>query len=127
MKQMDVMKRQAGMTLISWMVVFAIAGILAVAGLKLFPVYMDHLGVKSSMDSLASDQALRGAGPTELREALMRRLDVNDVKRVKREDVTIQRDGSIYRVNVAYEVVVPFVSNVSFLVSFDETREVSAR
>lgn len=127
MKQRNVMKRQAGMTLISWMAVFAIAGFLAVAALKLFPVYMEHLGVKSSMDSLASDQALRGASPTELREALMRRLDINDVKRVKREDVTIQRDGSIYRVNVAYEVVVPFVSNVSFLVSFDETREVSAR
>lgn len=128
MKQMNVMKRrQAGMTLISWMAVFAIVGILAVAALKLFPVYMEHLSVNSSMDSLVSDQGLRGAGPGELREALARRLDINDVKRVKREDITIQRDGSIYRVNVAYEVVVPFVYNVSFLVSFDDTVEVAAR
>lgn len=127
MNSIAVRRQQAGMTLISWVVVFAIAGVIAVSGLKLFPVYMEHLSVNSSMDSLVSDQGLRGAGPGELREALVRRLDINDVKRVKREDITIQRDGNIYRVNVAYEVVVPFVYNISFLVSFDDTVEVAAR
>lgn len=127
MNSIAVRRQQAGMTLISWVVVFAIAGVIAVTGLKLFPVYMEHLSVNSSMDSLVSDQGLRGAGPGELREALVRRLDINDVKRVKREDITIQRDGNIYRVNVAYEVVVPFVYNISFLVSFDDTVEVAAR
>jgi Tfp pilus assembly protein FimT len=128
MRQARAMRRhQAGMTLISWMLIFVVAGILIMAALKLFPVYMEHISLTSSLNSLSSDHSLRGASPVELRNALMRRLDINDVKRVKSEDVTIQRDGAVYRVDVNYEVVVPFVYNISFLVSFEDTAEVAAR
>lgn len=127
MRQMSIAKRQAGMTMISWVLVFSIAAIIGVTIIRLFPVYMEHLGVTSSLDSLSQDHSLRGATPNELREALMRRMDINDVKRVSREDISIERDGNTYRVSVDYEVVTPFVHNVSFLVSFADTAEVVIR
>ncbi len=128
MKLMSARKQQqTGLTLISWMVVFVFIGIVAMTLIRLFPVYLEHFSVTSSLKSLISDQDLRGAGPGELRTALMKRMDINDVDRVKSEDVTIQRDGNVYRINVNYEVVVPFVHNISFLVSFDDTVEVGAR
>ncbi len=119
--------RQSGMTLISWMILLVILGVIAMSIIRLFPIYLEHMSVTSSMNSLQSDQALRGASQSEVRTALMRRMDVNDVDRVKSEDITIQRDGNVYRVNVAYEVVVPFIHNVSFLVTFDDTVEVGTR
>jgi hypothetical protein len=128
MKQRSVTRQQqTGLTMISWMLVFVFIGVIAMTVIRLFPVYLEHMGVKSSLNSLLSDQSLRGAGPSELRNALMRRIDVNDVDRVKSEDITIQRDGNVYRVNIAYEVVVPFIQNVSFLVTFDDTVEVGVR
>lgn len=128
MQQMSVMRqRQTGLTLISWMVILVLVGILAMTVIRLFPVYMEHLGVTSSMDSLKSDPDLQGAGVSEIRNGLMRRLDINDVKRVNADNVNITREGTMYRVNVAYEVVVPFIYNVSFLVSFDDTVEIGAR
>lgn len=120
-------QRQAGLTLVSWMVIVVIAGILAMGILKLFPVYMEHLGVTSSLEALAADPSLRGSSPPEIRGALMKRMEINDVDRVKREDVTIERYGNAYRVTVIYEVVVPFVHNVSFLVNFEDVAEVAAR
>ncbi|MEW6646951.1 MAG: DUF4845 domain-containing protein [Pseudomonadota bacterium] len=120
-------QRQAGLTLVSWMVIIVIAGVLAMGILKLFPVYMEHLGVTSSLDALAADSSLRGSSPPEIRAALMKRMEINDVDRVKREDVTIERDGNAYRVTVTYEVVVPFVHNISFLVNFEDVAEVAAR
>ncbi|WP_172600412.1 DUF4845 domain-containing protein [Sulfurivermis fontis] len=120
-------QRQAGLTLVSWMVIFVIAGILAMGFLKLFPVYMEHLGVTSSLESLSTNPSLRGSSPAEIRDALMKRMEVNDVNRVKRDDITIERDGAVYKVTVAYEVVVPFVHNISFLVSFEDVAEVAAR
>lgn len=128
MKPMSVSRqRQSGLTLISWMVIFAIIALLAMTVLKLFPVYMEHLNVTSSLNSLSSDTELRGAGPGELRETLVKRLDINDVKRVTRDNITIVRDGQMYSVNITYEVVVPFAYNVSFLINFDDTAEVSAQ
>lgn len=128
MKTMHVTKsRQLGTTLISWMVLLVILGVVAMSIIRLFPIYLEHMGVTSSMNSLQSDQSLRGGSQSEVRDALMRRMDVNDVDRVKSENVTIQRDGTVYRVNVAYEVVVPFIHNVSFLVTFDDTVELGTR
>lgn len=120
-------QRQTGLTLVSWMAIFVVVGILLMGTLKLFPVYMEHMGVTSSLDSLTKDVSLRGASPPELRDALMKRLGINDVTRVKRDDVTIERDGAGYRLTITYEVVVPFVHNVSFLVSFEDVAEVAAR
>lgn len=128
MQQMSVTRqRQAGLTLISWMVILVLVGILAMTVIRLFPVYIEHLGVTSSMDSLKSDPDLQGAGVSEIRNGLMRRLDVNDVKRVKADNINITREGTVYSVNVAYEVTVPFIYNVSFLMAFDDTVEIGAR
>lgn len=120
-------KRQTGLTLVSWMFILVIAGILAMAVLKLFPVYMEHLGVTSSLDAISTDPALRGSSPPEIRGALMKRMEINDVDRVKSEDITIERDGHNYKVTVAYEAVVPFVHNISFLINFEDVAEVAAR
>lgn len=120
-------QRQAGLTLVSWMVIIVIAGVLVMAMLKLFPVYMEHLSVASSLEALAGDASLHGSSASDIRNALMKRLEINNVNRVKREDITIERAGNAYRVTVAYEVVVPVVYNISFLLNFEDVAEVMAR
>lgn len=119
-------QRQAGLTLVSWMVIIVIAGVLVMPMLKLFPVYMEHLGVVSSLEALAGDASLHGSSAPDIRNALMKRLEINYVNRVKHEDITIERAGNAYRVTVAYEVVVPLVHNISFLLNFEDVAEVMA-
>ncbi|MFA5627812.1 MAG: DUF4845 domain-containing protein [Thiohalomonadaceae bacterium] len=118
---------QAGMTLISWVLILAVAGILLMGVLRLFPVYMEHFNAASSLKSLSSDQGLQGSSPAEIRKALMKRLQINDVERVHPEDIIVERAGNVYRVTMEYEAVVPFIYNISFLVHFDDMAEVAAR
>lgn len=120
-------RRQRGLTLISWMFIFAIAGFLGLMLLKLIPVYIEHFNVASSVSSLASDADLQGKSPSVLRDGLVKRLQINEVRNVHPEDILIARNGGVYEVTVDYEVVVPFVYNISFLVSFVDVAEVPVR
>ena len=127
MQAMRTMRRQqAGLSMISWMLVIVIAGFFVMMGLRLFPVYMEHFNVVSSLNSLKTDSEAIGKGPGELRDHLLKRLDINDVSAVHSDDITIERNGDQNVVHVTYDVDVPFMGNLDFLVHFDNKVEVPA-
>ncbi len=116
--------RQQGLTMISWIMVLGVIAFLTMIVLKLFPTYMEHMAVASSLESLASEA--EPMGPTEIRSKLMKRLNINDVENVKRKDIKIERGRGVYKVGIAYEVRTPFISNIDFMVTFDDRVEVKA-
>jgi hypothetical protein len=87
--------------------------------LILAPVYIESFSVASSLKSLKQDLELREKGPEQIYEALKRRFEINDISRVKKENVKITRSGALINVDVKYNAVVPLVSNISFLIAFE--------
>ncbi len=120
-------KRQAGLTGLSIMMLLVLIGFIAMFLIRLAPVYIENFSVNSSLNSLKSDPETKGSTESQLRDRLMKRFDVNDVNRVKSDDVTIDRDGTRYTIDVAYDVQVPFLYNIDFLVHFDDTAEIETR
>ncbi|WP_092995850.1 DUF4845 domain-containing protein [Thiohalomonas denitrificans] len=116
--------REQGITLISWIVILGVIAFLTMMVLKLFPVYIEHMAVTSSLESLAKEK--EPMGPSEIRSKLTKRLNINDVESVKRTDIEIERGRGVYKVGIAYEVRTPFISNIDFVVSFDDRVEVRA-
>ncbi len=129
MKQLRAMKgRQEGLTMISWVILIAVIGFFALFIIKLFPIYMEHFDIKSSLHSLATDADVRGGGgAASIREHLDKRLEINDVSDVTDDNITITQDDTGYQVNVTYEVKTSFIYNISLVVHFDDTVEVPAR
>ena len=120
-------QRQRGLTMISWAIIMAVIAFFAMMAIRLFPVYMEHFSVVSSMTSLVADEDARGKSPLEIQTRLFKRFEVNDVTSVTADDVTITRDGEANTVNIVYDVQVPFLYNIDFLVHFNDTVEVGAR
>lgn len=121
---MRVRDRQQGVTLISWIVILGVIAFLTTIVLRLFPVYIEHMAVTSSLESLAGEKEPMGA--SEIRTKLMKRFEINDVENVTRKDIKIESARGVYQVNIAYEVRTPFISNIDFVVSFDDHAEVRA-
>lgn len=109
-----------GMFMISLMVVF-----FALLLFKLIPPYLQDLKVKTALDSL-EQQASGGMSNPEIKEALRKRFDIDDVKHVDLSDITIQRRGALKVVNIEYEAVVHLVLNISALLEFDHSAEIPA-
>lgn len=98
-----------------------VAGILLLLLFKLTPVYMEHFAVVSSLKSMEEEIGMRTKSPNELMRLLQKRFDINDIKRITQDDVTIKRQGRSTLITVAYEVQIPLVSNIDLLISFDNT------
>lgn len=112
--------QESGMTMIGMIITLAFAGMFLLAGLKIGPVYLQHMKVKSAIEKVASE--LEGNDPTveNARNALAKRYNVEGITHPKYEDIKVRKEGAGIRIVAKYDHVVPYFGNVYFLVAFDD-------
>ncbi|MCU7853797.1 MAG: DUF4845 domain-containing protein [Candidatus Thiodiazotropha sp. (ex Monitilora ramsayi)] len=116
-------QKQQGLTFISWLVVLIVLGFMVMVALKITPVYLDHFAVKTSLESLQSEPLIGRKQIKDIRKMLMRRLDINNIRHLTKEDITIKRAGGVTRVSIKYEEKRELVGNLALLMSFDDSIE----
>lgn len=117
---MNRVRDQKGMTLIGWMLVLAIGGFFLTLILKLTPTYLEYFSVASSLDSLKKEPAAVRKSPSEIRDLLGRRFEVNSVNDIEARQVHISVSNGHTVVEAKYHVQVPLMGNVDALVRFDK-------
>ncbi len=116
--------RQRGLTAISLVLIVGVAALILTAALKLFTPYLDYMTVSSSLTSL-SDQG-GSSTPAEIRSKFTKLLDINGVRDLNASIITIERNGPNYDVTADYEVRVPYMGNIDFVVKFNKVVQVPA-
>jgi len=113
---------QRGMTYLGMLILMIIIAFCAIVVIKVMPVYLEHFKVESSLKSLAQDSKANMAQlpPAEIRKLLMRRLEVNDVSYVKKENIAISREGNKTMVDVSYEARVTLFFNLDLVARFPD-------
>lgn len=124
---MKLQKRQQGITFIGIAFILLLIGFATFTVLKLFSPYMQNFNVASSLKGMEAENTREYMGARDVRDSVMRRLDINEVEQVGKDDISVTRDGQIYLVDVDYEVRVPYISNVSLVISFKNHAEVDAK
>lgn len=127
--KMNVYQTQRGMTAIGILIVLSLIAFFTLLVLRLVPPYLENFNVTSSLKSLQQEAGIKDKTPGEIRNLLQRRLDINDVENVKKENVTIEKDRKtgLLKIAVAYEVRVPIMVNVDAVVSFSDSVEIAAQ
>ncbi|MCU7904681.1 MAG: DUF4845 domain-containing protein [Candidatus Thiodiazotropha sp. (ex Epidulcina cf. delphinae)] len=123
---MHSIRKQRGLTFISWLVILIIAGFLVMVGIKISPVYLDHFSVKTVMESVKQEPFAERKSVRELRSMIMKRLDINSIRHVNKDHISIKRASGVTTINIAYEERRPIVANISLVMTFDETVELIA-
>ena len=111
-------RQQQGLTAITTLALIVIIGFLVLIVLKLAPVYLEYFNVAASVNSLKNDPDLGQKSKDDVYELLKRRFEINDVKRVKKDNVKISRASGATTIAVNYEARVSLLGNVDFLVTF---------
>ena len=124
---MNSYKKQRGMTGIGWMLVIALVGIFTLFFLKLFPIYLDGYKVSSVLATLEEDHATGAMTPAEIVNTIIKRLNVNIVKGVSKDDIYIERTGNRMTIDIEYEVRENLVGNLDIVVVFKKGIEVATR
>lgn len=120
---MKMAKRQQGMTLISWILVFIVAGIFGIVGIKTVPAYLQYLSVKTTLNKVAQEANDNGWRGTEVWSSISKKLDVNNVNYIKKEHIKAGKKKNGYEIKLDYSHHVPLFANIELVVVFDHTAQ----
>ncbi len=123
---MHFIKRQQGLTLISWLVILIVAGFLVMVGIKVAPVYIENYAVKSILESLKTEPFAARKSVRELKNTILNRLDINNIRTLNGDNITIKRDKSKTTIQIAYEERRHIIYNAAIVMTFDEMVELTA-
>lgn len=117
--------RQRGITFIGWVFLIVPIGLVAYAGIRLAPIYMDDAKLGGVLEKTRDEFRLE---PTARRDAISnslgRRLEVEYLSEPALQDIDIRRSGTGWVLEVAYERQVPLFGNLSALVEFDHSVQI---
>lgn len=117
-------QKQKGMTAVGWAFVFLVIAMVTLVTLKLLPIYIDGFSVASSLESLKNEHNISKMTPFDIKKTLLKRLDVNMVNDVTKDDIFIERDKGSMTIEVDYEVRENLAGNLDVVVSFNYSVEV---
>lgn len=120
---MQSIKKQKGMTAISLMALLVIIAFVVLIFLKVMPIYFDSFKVGDVVSSMKDERGLGEKQSSEIASMILKRLDVNMVSDVKKEDIFIEKSKNTVAIDVEYEVRKPMFGNLDVVVSFKKSVE----
>lgn len=111
--------RQTGITFIGWVVLLVPVAIVFFAGIKLFPVYMNHFKVAAALKQTA--EANRGEGGLSaagLRGELGRRFDIESIEVPTPDEILIERQDGDWVMTAEYDRETGLIANIALTVHF---------
>jgi len=118
------LRRQRGLTAISWILIIALGAFLGLIALKLIPIYLQAFNISTVVKQLPDEPFIGDKGPAEIRKSLMARLKINSVYDFDPNNIVIKKGLNTYLVDVSYEVREPVLANVDIVVSFSNQVEI---
>jgi hypothetical protein len=119
-------RQQRGLTMFSFLF-FAIVFIaIAMLAMKLVPAYIEFFSVKKILSTMGQEAELKSKSNAEIRNDFSNRASVGYVTVVKPEDLSVERQGGVPVITVAYEYRTKLVGNVSLVVDFSASSDPNA-
>jgi len=120
------MKKQQGMTLISWIIILVFLLFQGVIAMNVLPVYLTDSNLKKIMKALPHDAKARGLTPYQLKNMVAKRININSIYSVTAEHITIQSGRGSHIVIIEYEPRGKLIGNLDYIVSFRHEAKISA-
>lgn len=113
--------KQRGVTLFGFLMSLIVIVVLGIVILRVTPAYIEYFSVRQSLEAVkAQEKSINydlGA-EQQVRDAVQRRFDINDVRTINSKDVKIKRVGNGLEVMADYDVRIPLISNIYLLLDF---------
>jgi len=82
------------------------------------PVYIEALSVGDAINSLKKEPEIKEKSRDEIYKMIQKRLEVNNITSVEKEDIDIQKTVNDVKVTIDYQAKVPLFGNVALAFSF---------
>jgi Domain of unknown function (DUF4845) len=122
---MNMRKRQAGLTMISWVILILLIGFVGLFGFKLVPLYMDYMTINAALTNVAHNTPA-DTSASGVRSAIGKQFNINDVSVVSTEDIKIGTDPNTNNLTMTldYDSRTDFIANIDLIVHFHKVYQV---
>jgi hypothetical protein len=114
-------KNQAGLTAIGLILILIPVGLAVYIVMKVAPAYIEALSVGDVVNSLKKELDLKEKSREEIYTMIKKRLDVNNISSVDKDDIKIQKTVNDVTVTIDYEARVPLFWNTALAFSFHKS------
>ena len=105
-------KRQHGLSTPGWIAVVGLFGLIIVSFFKVFPMYYENFKVKAALEALQGDVEVDVKSKRAIWESLQKRMFVDEIRSVKRENVEIKRKDGKTTITITYETRDDYIGNL---------------
>jgi hypothetical protein len=112
--------QQRGLSFWGVLLAIAIGGFTVLVVLRLGPVYMEYWTISSIAEKVAAEPGIAKANKRILWSKFARHLDINQVRTLKPEHVSMDNDATGATLVVAYERREPLIANVEVVAVFEK-------
>ena len=123
---MQLKNKQKGLTGISIMALLVLIAFVAIIFLKIMPVYFDSFKVGDVVSGMKEERGLADKTNNEIMTLILKRLDVNMVSDVTKDNIFIEKIKNEVLIDVEYEVRKAMFGNLDIVVSFKKSVEAPA-
>lgn len=127
---LKIARRQAGMTIWGWLMVFILIAFFTRVVITVYPMLYNHYKVTQHLRQIAGDPATRKMAPPEIVKSLMKRFDIDNVEYIgdKQIKITESNEGRNLTIAIPYETRAHFYGPIYILGDFTDTKaEVTGR
>jgi hypothetical protein len=114
----DIVNKQRGMTLISWIVVLGMIAFFATVVMRILPMYQEYFGVVQIMNSMEIELKQNKLTKQQVKVLFQKRFNTGYIFSVKPENIIYSRGRdnlSVTKVVIDYEVRKPFMAQLSIV------------
>jgi hypothetical protein len=98
-----------------------IFAVLLIGFFKIFPMYYDNFKLKTALESLQQDTKVDSKSKREIRVSLQKRLYINEIRNITRENIVMERKDGKTTVTVTWEAKDSFIGNLFIGANFVES------
>ncbi len=120
---MNLRDKQRGISLSGMLLWSVVLVFVALLGMKVVPVYIEHATIEENLVAVAEDPSLKSATAAQIRLAFSKRAQIDGISAITAKDIKIARDKGQNILNVAYIVNVPLFHNISLQIDFDTQKD----
>ncbi|RFF30423.1 DUF4845 domain-containing protein [Wenzhouxiangella sediminis] len=115
---MKSLQNQRGLSLLGFIFILVLVLFFTYIGIKLVPIYLNHMSVMSEVKAVASQPGSANKPPNTIRRELLRRMSVSYIDHVEPQHITIERADQV-RIVVKYDVQQHLIGNIDAIVRFN--------
>jgi hypothetical protein len=114
---------QRGMTVLGFLVIAALCGVVGLAAIKVTPMYIKNMRLSQVLTDTQSELNGKGVSAQNIRVEIAKRFSIEDIN-LPIESIKIAPSSNGFSVRIQYENRVPYFADLWLLTIFDKQVEI---